>query len=72
MNKIWANRLIAGTKTWADVIKAGREDGVLSELKARVASGEITAENRPQGGACFRFRLLCHREAAGNGAGQRR
>ena len=44
MNKIWANRLIAGTKTWADVIKAGREDGVLEELRSRVASGEITAE----------------------------
>ena len=44
MNKIWANRLIAGTKTWADVIKAGREDAVLAELKNRVADGEITAE----------------------------
>lgn len=44
MNKIWANRLIAGTKTWADVIKAGREEGVLTELKNRVESGEITAE----------------------------
>ena len=43
MNKIWANRLIAGTKTWTDVIKAGREDGVLAELRNRVESGEITA-----------------------------
>ena len=44
MNKIWANRLIAGTKTWSDVIKAGREDGVLAELRKRVMNGEITAE----------------------------
>ena len=44
MNKIWANRLIAGTKTWADVIKANRVDGVLEELRGRVESGEITAE----------------------------
>ena len=48
MNKIWANRLIAGTKTWADVIKAGREDGVLAELRSRVENGEITAEKFEQ------------------------
>lgn len=43
MNKIWANRLIAGTKQWEDV-PATRKSGVLSELKDRVADGEITAE----------------------------
>ena len=44
MNKIWANRLIAGTKTWEDVIKANRSEGVLAELRNRVENGEITAE----------------------------
>lgn len=43
MNKIWANRLIAGTKSWEDVIKANRVDGVLEELRRRVEAGEITA-----------------------------
>lgn len=43
MNKIWANRLIAGTKTWEQV-PAGRKDAVLDELRNRVESGEITAE----------------------------
>ena len=43
MNKIWANRLIAGTKTW-DQVPASRKNGVLEELKNRVADGEITAE----------------------------
>jgi len=43
MNKIWANRLIAGTKTW-DQVPASRKDGVLEELKTRVEDGEITAE----------------------------
>ena len=43
MNKIWANRLIAGTKTW-DQVPASRKDGVLAELKCRVEDGEITAE----------------------------
>lgn len=43
MSKIWANRLIAGTKTWEQV-PASRKDGVLEELKNRVADGEITAE----------------------------
>lgn len=44
MNKIWANRLIAGNKfTWADV-PASRKSGVLEELRSRVESGDITAE----------------------------
>lgn len=43
MNTIWANRLIAGTKTWDDV-PGNRKDGVKAVLLERVASGIITAE----------------------------
>ena len=43
MDKIWANRLIAGTKQWQDVPNS-RRDSVLQELQSRVASGEITQE----------------------------
>lgn len=43
MDKIWANRLIAGTKTWAEM-PARRHAGVKAELAKRVADGEITAE----------------------------
>mgnify|MGYP000033285318 FL=1 len=43
MDKIWANRLIAGTKTWAEM-PARRHAGVKAELAKRVAEGEITAE----------------------------
>lgn len=43
MAKIWANRLIAGTKTWEQV-PASRKESVLEELRSRVESGEITAE----------------------------
>lgn len=43
MVKIWANRLIAGTKTW-DEVPASRKTAVLTELKERVVIGEITAE----------------------------
>ena len=43
MDKIWANRLVAGTKTWGQV-PASRKDAVLAELRGRVESGEITAE----------------------------
>lgn len=43
MNKIWANRLIAGTQYWSEV-PAYRASAVDAELKSRVASGEITAE----------------------------
>jgi hypothetical protein len=43
MDKIWANRLVAGTKTWEQV-PASRKDAVLAELRSRVEDGEITAE----------------------------
>lgn len=43
MNNIWANRLIAGTKTW-DEVPASRKDGVKAVLAERVAKGIITAE----------------------------
>jgi hypothetical protein len=43
MDKIWANRLIAGTKTWVEM-PASRRPGVKRELAKRVAEGEITAE----------------------------
>mgnify|MGYP001855334499 CR=1 FL=1 len=43
MNKIWANRLVAGTKTWAEM-PASRQSGVKQVLAGRVAAGEITAE----------------------------
>ena len=43
MAKIWANRLIGGTKVWEQV-PASRKASVLEELRNRVESGEITAE----------------------------
>ena len=43
MDRIWANRLVAGTKTWAEM-PASRRAGVKAELAKRVAEGEITAE----------------------------
>ena len=43
MNEIWANRLIAGTKTWAEV-PASRKNAVKNVLRGRVASGEISPE----------------------------
>ena len=43
MNEIWANRLIAGTKTWAQV-PSSRKNGVKAVLLERVESGEITEE----------------------------
>lgn len=43
MNKIWANRLIAGDKTW-DEVPESRKPGVKAELKLRVLAGEITPE----------------------------
>ena len=43
MNVIWANRLIAGTKTWAEM-PASRRTAVMRELTKRVTEGEITAE----------------------------
>lgn len=44
MDKIWANRLIAGTKTWAEM-PASRRTGVKAELVRRVTDGEITADD---------------------------
>lgn len=44
MNIIWANRLIAGTKTWAEM-PASRRAGVKKVLAKRVAEGEITADD---------------------------
>ena len=44
MNIIWANRLIAGTKTWAEM-PASRRAGAKRELAKRVTEGEITAED---------------------------
>jgi len=43
MNEIWANRLIAGTKTWADM-PASRRGAVKAVLAGRVADNVITAE----------------------------
>lgn len=43
MAKIWANRIIGGTKVWEQV-PASRKASVLEELRNRVESGEITAE----------------------------
>ena len=43
MNEIWANRLVAGTKTWAEV-PASRKNAVKDVLRSRVESEAITAE----------------------------
>lgn len=46
MAAIWANRLVAGTKTW-DKVPDVRREAVLAELRSRVNSGDgnaITAE----------------------------
>lgn len=43
MNVIWANRLVAGTRTW-DEVPASRKAGVKAELADRVAEGKISAE----------------------------
>lgn len=43
MDKIWANRLIAGTKTWAEM-PASRRIAVKKVLTERVAEGDITAD----------------------------
>ena len=44
MDKIWANRLIAGTKTWAEM-PISRRVAVKKVLSERVESGEITADD---------------------------
>jgi len=43
MEKIWANRLVAGTKTW-DEVPASRISGVKAELASRVESSAITVQ----------------------------
>lgn len=43
MNEIWANRLIAGTKVWAEV-PASRKSAVKEVLRGRVANETIAAE----------------------------
>ncbi len=43
MNEIWANRLVAGTKTWAEV-PASRKAGVKAVLARRVEKGAVKAE----------------------------
>ncbi len=43
MNEIWANRLVAGTKTWANV-PASRKSAVKEVLRGRVTEEAITAE----------------------------
>lgn len=43
MAKIWANRLIAGDKTW-DEVPQTRRASVKEELQKRVQKGEITQE----------------------------
>ena len=43
MDKIWANRLVAGTKTWAEM-PASRRAGVKAELARRVTDGKIGEE----------------------------
>lgn len=43
MNKIWANRLIAGTKIW-DEVPENRKSSVLEELNYRKENNIITQE----------------------------
>lgn len=43
MIKIWANRLVAGTKAWDDV-PTSRKEGVKAELAKRVEGNVISAE----------------------------
>lgn len=43
MNAIWANRLIAGTKTWEEM-PTSRRSPVKAILTERVEAGAITAE----------------------------
>jgi len=43
MNKIWADRLIAGTKTW-DEVPASRKPAVNEILLEYVATGKITEQ----------------------------
>jgi hypothetical protein len=44
MDKIWANRLVAGTKTWEEM-PVSRRAGVKRELAKRVTEGEVSEED---------------------------
>ena len=65
MNIIWANRLIAGTKTWAEM-PASRRAGVKKVLAERINKGEITADDYKDitggGDPCFHGRAQCGRD----------
>lgn len=41
MEKIWANRILAGTKKLSEA-PASRQAGIIEELKQRLADGVIT------------------------------
>lgn len=43
MNEIWANRLVAGTKTWA-MMPISRREAVKAILCARVEDHQITED----------------------------
>ena len=43
MNRIWANRLIAGTQTWNSV-PASRKQAVMTILLDYIQEGKITQE----------------------------
>ncbi len=43
MNEIWTRRLIAGTKSWAEM-PAGRREAVKALLAQHVTKGALTAE----------------------------
>lgn len=43
MNEIWANRLVAGTKTWS-MMPASRREAVKAILQARVADHQMTED----------------------------
>ena len=43
MNKIWADRLVAGTRTWDEVPKS-RKDAVMDILADMVEKGKLTQE----------------------------
>lgn len=43
MDKVWASRVWAGTKTIADAAKVGREESVKAVMRQDVAAGKHTA-----------------------------
>ncbi len=52
MDIIWANRLVAGTKTW-DEMPASRQAGVKAVLASRVEAEIITAERYEEITGCI-------------------